>query len=277
MLLHRYDKNYMKVNYPALMGPKLDGVCAVLRHGAATSHFYSREDNIFEKLQFMADAIRAELEDKRGLVKYVHSHGELYAHGHPVSEIVEAIKGDNAEVLGKLKFYIFDYIPEVAYERLTYVERLKLGRDVYKWDKPGALWEPIRTLVVHSAAEVKEGTQNFILQGFEGSVVNNIKGLYSWDTRSYDKLKVKQLFSEEFVIAGFTHEFKGTTKMIVFTCVSKVGTMFNVRPAWSDAKRSKAYKAGESYVGKKLTVEYRSLTKYNIPFHPVAKTVRDYE
>ena len=67
----------------------------------------------------------------------------------------------------------------------------------------------------------------------------------------------------------------------MFKCVTNDGKVFKVRPKWDHAKRAEAYADQVArhidYVGSDATVEYRSLTQYGTPFHPVLIAVRDYE
>lgn len=281
MLLHRWDKYSQKITYPCFVQPKLDGVCAIYVDDPADPHFKSRENNRFEKLDHMAKELWNHLTIVNGNDrKQMDSHGELYAHGRLVSEIVEAIKGSNTTILEELEFYIFDYMDAKADKR-TYQQRMKGGSTYYRWSKESKPYVAIRTLLAKSAADIDPLYEMFIRQDFEGMVICNFDGPYQYDGRSYNKLKKKNLFSKEFEIIATRSEEQEGLSMIMFRCATEDGVEFAVRPAWDHAKRSMAYKesvSGDtSFLGKMATVEYRSITKYGTPFHPVLVAVRDYE
>jgi DNA ligase-1 len=65
--------------------------------------------------------------------------------------------------------------------------------------------------------------------------------------------------------------------MAVFTCLSKNGTAFDVRPRGSADIRKKWFQDKEKLIGKKLTVRFQNYSAYGIPIFPVGLTIRDYE
>lgn len=281
MLIHKYEANMAKVKFPCLVMPKLDGVCAGYMDDPDDPHFKSRENNRFEKLDEKAREISKYLDEVQGKDRVrVDSHGELYAHGRKVSEIIEAIKGSNEEVFKEVNFYPFDYM-DVAADVTGLRNRLKLGSEAYAWGNPGKPFVPIRILVAHSHDDIERLHEIFLRLDFEGTVVCNASGLYEYDRRTYDKLKKKNLFSEEFEIVGVDYDWAEvagvSVKCIKFIMSNKEGVQFPAVPAWTKTKRATAYEDKESFAGKLGTIEYRSLTKYGLPFHPVFVAVRDYE
>jgi hypothetical protein len=282
MLLHRWDKYSAKMVYPCFIQPKLDGVCGMYVDDATDPHFKSRENNRFPKLDDYAKRISAFLTAVNGSKRsQMDSHGELYVHGRKVSEIVEAIKGDNQKVLDELMFFTFDYMEGDAKNK-GYKKRLQEGSKFYNWGNPASPVEPIRTLIAQNAEQVDEHHDIFVKLGYEGVVASAIGGDgYLFDRRTYSKLKKKQLFTEEFDIVDIVHDDYEGKEMIKFHCKTGDGVVFAVVPEWSHEKRAEAYKehvSGDTvFIGKPATVEYRSMTKYNTPFHSVLIAVRDYE
>ena len=281
MLLHRWDKYSNKMGYPCYCQPKLDGVCAIFVDDYKDPFFKSRENNRFPKLDGMAKRISAYLTRCNGAKRrQVDSHGELYAHGRKVSEIVEAIKGDNDVVFEELAFYTFDYMGSGAADE-AYTSRLQRGSKFYQWSNDNKPYVPVRTLIAHNEIEVNLHYENFIREGFEGLVACDPHEVYMYDRRTYGKLKKKNLFSEEFTIVGTDVEEQEGLKMIMFQCKTKDNVQFKVRPAWDHAKRAQAYAevlGGDiTFTGQMATVEYRSITKYGTPFHPVLIAIRNYE
>lgn len=279
MLLHKWDTNSKKIYYPAFIQPKLDGVCALYRDDKDRPRFESRDNNEFVKMRPKALEIAEYFDRIAGKDRVrMNLHCELYAHGYHVSEIVEALKGDRDDILSEIKPFVFDYIPQVSiFDELPYDRRLRDGALYSKWDNPDLPFVPIKTLVAQSHDHVDEHFKSFLRQGYEGAVICNSGGLYRYDTRSYDKLKKKQLDSAEFRIIDTEYEMNGETKLIIFVLETKDGIRFKARPAWNHKVRATAWEKSESYIGKPGTVQYRGLTKYGTPFHPVFISVRDYE
>lgn len=272
MLLHNWDKHYAKIMYPAIIQPKLDGVCAIYRDSIRPG-FYSRENNRFTQLDPYAAVISTYITDCIGAVKdqQVHLHGELYAHGHPVGDVIEFLKGKK-EKSCNVQFYVFDYIYSKRADD-PYIARLNWG--IATFDDPP--FEQITTHVVKSADEAEIYFDRCTESGYEGAVVSNTDGRYKWGKRTYDKLKIKKVFSDEFEIIEIRAEYHGETPLAIFRCKTKDGKPFGVRPMGDVEERASLYTIGPKLVGKKLTVEYRSKTKEGIPFHPVGIAVRDYE
>ena len=78
-------------------------------------------------------------------------------------------------------------------------------------------------------------------------------------------------------MVGFT-EGEGHEKgLVIWTCKTKDGKKFNVRPRGTHEERAALFKEAGNYVGKKLTVRFQELTGDGIPRFPVGITFRDYE
>lgn len=284
MIIHKWDEHKHKLSWPMFAQPKLDGVCAKYVDIAGDPHFESREGNRFDKLDRLAGKINGYLNKLHGVSRdRVDAHGELYVHGRHVSEIIEGIKGSNADVLSELRFYMFDYMDADA-ESTPYLSRLRRGSKFYNWDRIRdelGIAEPINTKVVNSESEVDVAFNVALATGYEGLVLSSMTGMYQYETRTYEKLKYKLLMSEEFEIIGSGAELQGGDELVLFKCKTSDGLEFDVRPAWSHGIRKQTYdriKSGATtFLGKMATVEFRGLTKYKIPFHPVLVSVRDYE
>jgi hypothetical protein len=281
MLIHKWDDHKDKMSWPCFVQPKLDGICAGYMDDVNDPHFKSREDNRFEKLDTLAKNISLWLDAHHGVDRErMDAHGELYAHGRGVSELVEAIKGDNPDVFNELQFHIFDFMPKDA-EVLYFTNRLRAGLDFFGTKEITKPFRIVKTLIAHDEAQVDAHYEFFVSQGYEGLVICNRIGGYEYDRRTYNKLKKKNLITEEFEITGFQEERNGEQELIMFTCVTADGITFKVRPKWSHEKREAALtqqrNGSVNYIGEMATVEYRSVTQYGTPFHGVMISTRNYE
>jgi len=280
MLLHKYPESADRLDFPILVQPKLDGICAGYMD-TEDPHFKSREDNRFPKLDPLAKEIKRWLDAHHGVDRSrMDAHGELYVHGATVSELVEGLKGSDAQMLKRIEFFVFDFMAQDA-EHQWYVNRLRDGMKFYGTSEQEKPFRLVKTLVAVDTEEIDAHYKSFITQGYEGAVLVNRRGKYEYERRTYDKLKYKQIHSEEFEIIGYDVEHNGEQELIMFQCKTSEGATFKVRPKWDYDRREAALQqqinGSIDYIGEMATVEYRSLTAYKTPFHGVMISTRNYE
>jgi len=277
-LLHNWYDHRDKIVYPCFVSPKLDGICAGYKDGDSP-FMMSRENNEFPKLYPVAYKINAHLVDILGRDRHlIDCHGELYAHGRNVSELVEAIKGSNDEVLDEIKYYVFDYMVGSA-RKLSYKDRLNSGKNYFKWGRKDLPFELIKIQVAECEADVDLAYKEALDQGFEGVVVSNFHDEgYEYGKRSHNRLKRKELLSQEFKVIRNIYDVLPEGKAIKFVCECEGGE-FTVVPKWSRSRRVEEYKSTPTgiFMDKYATVEFRSWTTNKKPFHPVLIAFRDYE
>jgi DNA ligase-1 len=268
MLLNNYEKHKAKVKFPCWISPKLDGVRCLWNF--RTKQLVSRGGK-----QYRHELIESLLADAPD-----HFDGELYVPNTPLQDIVSLVKNGSTEPT----FYIFDMpidpeekvtgVPDY-HQRMTFFKHLYLK--LYKGTVPGL--EVVKRYTCYTHEDIQEKHNEFIQQGYEGSVIRNFKGMYEWNKRSYDVLKYKPVFCEEFQITGWeADELSSGGQGIAFICITRGGQRFRVVPAWSHDERRKALRhAYGSFNGFDLTVEFRGWTKDKVPSHAVGIAVRDYE
>jgi DNA ligase-1 len=270
MLAQSYLKHPDRLKYPAYVQRKLDGVrCLAEVMPNNTVKFTSRKNKPFTTLDIFSKQILEKCPVGTIL------DGELYNPNLPLNQIVSRIKrvltsreniSDNP-----IQFHIYDFV------RLDvpYYERFE---ELNKWF--GSSTENIHlveTIKVNSYDEIQEFHIQAVEQGYEGSMLRNKDGLYKVDYRSYDLLKLKDYFEEEFIITGGYCGVGKEENQIIFTCATKLGAEFNVRPKGDAATRTRWFKDKENLIGKYLTVRYQNLTEYKVPFHARGICVRNYE
>lgn len=265
MLLEDYEKHKSKVKFPCIIQPKLDGVRCL--YDKVHSQLVSRGSKIYE-LKHITDVLKGT--DR-------HLDGELYVPDTPLQDIVSMVKqGDE-----RVQFYLFD-MPSTGL--LKYQDRLKhlvsVGHE-YKFKLPNVHF--IATNVAYCHDDIEEYHDLYLKDGFEGTVVKALDGHYRWNDRSVDVLKYKPTYSQEYKITDVSGDNLSTGgKGICYICKTSEEKEFKVIPKASHNKRREdlvAYEKGEyNPVGKLYTVEYKSLSKDNIPTNGVVGIqVRDYE
>ena len=203
MILHKWPDNKDRISFPCLVQPKLDGVCAGYMDDPDDPHFKSRENNRFDKLDDKAVEIKTWLDAHHGIDrKRMDAHGELYVHGMAVGELIEGIKGSNETTRKAIEFCVFDFMDDQA-DRLWFKNRLKYGMSYYGTGEVTKPFRMVKTLVAKSEEDVDAHYRAFVQEGYEGLIVCDTQGTYEYERRTYNKLKYKQLFSEEFEIVGF--------------------------------------------------------------------------
>lgn len=279
-LLHKYSKAKAKVQFPCIIQPKLDGVRCLW--DPETKKLMSRKSK-----EYIHPDVRYSL---TGLNDFLD--GELYIHGNKLQDTVKAVKNGSSEPI----FYVFD-MPTRNGE--TYQQRLKLFKDKHSGIYNGQIPKVrlVSTTVCNSHEDILKIFKDYVNLGYEGAVVKNLKGVYLWNDRSYDVLKVKGFIQDGELVDVMSSEFKIVDVVsdqlssggegIAYICQEpKSLETFKVTPKMSHEERRRAWEAatlnpaGEgtvTYINQQLTVEYRGLTNDNIPIHAVGICVRNYE
>lgn len=266
-----------KIVYPALMQPKLNGVCdlgEVINYENETYavHHHSRGGQLFTTLNHLDWWIRA-------MSPPAPLHGELYVHGWSLQKIgsyVKKIKPDQE----KLQYWIYDIAwLEVPYEkRIDWIQRSLQKLHSSPTECP-LIFTP--TVEVNSYEEAKKWHDKWVQDGFEGGMLKNKNGIYIFQFKSDDLEKVKDYKDDEFEIIG-GKEGTGTDEgCIIYKCRTVAGDEFDVRPRGTVEDRKEMLKNLPNDIGKMLTVRYAELSDDGVPLQPVGvpegEAVRDYE
>jgi DNA ligase-1 len=185
---------------------------------------------------------------------------------------------DNEE----LQYWVYD-MPKVAgLENPTFIQRFEAYEDKFQKRFSQGCVEYLETLpVVRVNAMFALGESNihsqhnwWVARGFEGIIIRNHAGLYTFGQRSHDLLKLKNFVDAEFTIIGANEDADGG---VVWVCRTDRGDAFGVRPKGTLEDRQNSLASWESMVGKKLTVRYQNFSEKGVPIFPVGIGVRDYE
>jgi len=268
MLAQEYLKYPQKLdtdNY--YVQPKLNGVRCLAKREGDRILYYSRQGNLFETLNHLDNYLLNILNDSEIF------DGEIYNHSLSLQEIVSILKsGKENKGRDKLEYWVYDIVESDTpfNERLIKLQRKK---DLHLNTK-------INFVPTYNQREMPDlNSAHTIItgKGYEGIMLRNGSGKYEIATRSYNLLKFKKFQSEEFeIIAG--KEGIGKEKgCVIFTCQTKDGKPFDVRPKGSLKDRRQMYYSLDQYLGKMMTVNFFNYTRDGVPFHPVGEVVRDYE
>lgn len=206
--------------------------------------------------------------------------GELYFHGVNRQTIQKWISKTRPES-AKIEYHIYDIpVSDDGEEKLWEERRLDLDRLVPGEPMKGHPDTPnivkVMTLEVHNEDEVMSFQTACIEAGFEGAMFRNRKGKYDSGNRSSDLLKIKTFDDDEFLVVGYKDGSGKNVGVVTWKC--KINTpcskncdyycdycTFDCDPLGSYPDRAKWFLAGDSYVGKWMTVKFQGFSDDKIP------------
>lgn len=186
--------------------------------------------------------------------------GELYHHGTPLQTIASWAKRLQPNTL-KLRYVVYDMIsPAPFIERYEQLTGLYLGPGV----DVARTWQSTDPIVADLHASID--------QGYEGLILRHGNLPYGSGKRCKSLVKVKHAYDNEFVVVGVEESKDGWG---VLVCMTGEGKEFRVSAPGSIPEKKAILENAAGYIGLLVTVEYFSLTKERIPFHPVAIRFRE--
>lgn len=233
--------------YPTFIQPKLDGLRCINNDNKLTS----RNGKQFVTCPHL-------FQNK------VVLDGELYSHKYhdDFNEIVSLVKKtkptneDIKEAAKKVEMWCYDFPshPGVFSDRYA-----NLGKFLKELGNPSFVLVP--TYPVKSWDDIKKYHEQFIDEGYEGSIIRIDLANYESGKRPKQLLKYKDFIDEEFTIIGAEEGTGGRTGTIGFFHMQ----MDNGKKFKSNVKGDFQYLADlwknhKLYIGKKATVKYFNLT-----------------
>lgn len=271
MLAHRFDQQGQKIQFPAAVQPKYDGIrcIAIIKDGKCT--LWSRTRKPITSVPHIVQELEVFAESHGDMIL----DGELYNHDYRdnFEEIISIVRQQKepAENHQVVQYYIYDAICDATFDkRIAALGKIfsEAGEDVVG---------VVPTFIVHNETELMERYADFRADGYEGAMVRNLGGLYV-PNRSYDLQKIKTTESNEFEILGIT---EGRGKLMghaaTFVCRTSEGKEFEAKLSGSIGRLKEYFEDHSRWKGKMLTVKYQNLTSDGIPRFPVGIAVRDYE
>jgi hypothetical protein len=269
------EKGAIITKFPTIIQPKINGVRAVAKKVNGEFKLFSKkglEYNLPHITKFL-DTFNFEfLNDMLGDQDLIFD-GELYLHGRVLGDITSAVTKANIDTRD-LTYIIFD----IAVEGVAMIDRARaLGQVRNEFEK--VLKSPaqiIKSIKVGTDRQVQDYTDDFIHQGYEGSIQRSPEGLYQFDKRPQQMTKLKRIMDEEFTIIDVIPQEKDGT-LGLFVCRTLDGNEVKVNPSGTeDFKRFVLFNK-DQYIGKELTCWFYEYTEEGLPFHILRNLVRDYE
>ena len=282
MLAQKFSQHGSKIDYPAYVQPKLDGVrcVAILEDGVCT--LWTRTRKPITGVPHIARAIEQQFSGMTwpGYLSMKGGHalwntlvldGELYQHEYKdkfeqiVSFVRQSVPKVGHEVV---EYHVYDVIDdrETFAARAWTVDELRLRAPLVT----------VVTTEVSSLDEVLSVDTEHRAAGYEGTIVRQATGMYEAG-RSMGLQKIKQFDDAEFGVTGVQAGRGRMSKCAIFTCSTATGGTFACKMKGA-LDTLKPYLANpDTVIGKKLTVRYQGLTNGDVPRFPIGVSVRDYE
>lgn len=199
--------------------------------------------------------------------------GELLLPGnHKINKVTSAIKKFHPGVSDTLYYVIYDVVDETR----PFLERIKTVQQIVeKANNPNIVMA--ETLIVRNEQEVITQHERFVNEGYEGSIIRNIHGMYKPNKRVDDVQKHKDWLTEEFEIVDVIPAGGGSSANVgKFVCVNDAGDRFESTATGDEEERRDFLVNKDKYIGKFAVVKYRETSGARaVPFHSNVLEIRD--
>lgn len=271
MLAHDYMKRGLKAGFPLYAQPKFDGVRTLAYLEDGKVQLMSRGGK-----PYFADHISSSLQklfDSKKVAKSTVFDGEIYKHGVGFQTISKWIKKQRPESAA-LEYHIYD---------LPIIE----DTDDFIWDEREAKLKilgnkfshplfAVESVLVHNLTDIKKVQAQFLMEGFEGTILRTLDGIYEFGYRSPSLLKYKEFDDDEFVVVGYEEGVGKYSGCVTWICKGKGGE-FKATPKGSFEEKKDWFANAKKYVGQHLKVKYQGFTDDGLPRFPIGLGFRDME
>jgi ATP-dependent DNA ligase len=258
MLAHKYAERKHTLSFPASVQPKLDGCRCLSLNGKKWSRGGKEFiTEVIRHLQFNTDGHTID--------------GELLlpADEGGFQDSVKAIKKFREELSPKLEYHVYDMVDTNA----PFPHRYETLQRLIEKAPPGVKLVP--THAITKEDEIFAHHSQFVLDGFEGTMVRSHTGAYVIGQRNVQLLKYKDFLDDEFIVTDVLEGGGKEKGCAIFVCETKDKQQFNVRPRGTAEARKKMFADRKTFIGQPLIVQYQNLSDEGIPRFPTGIAIRD--
>ena len=251
------EKTAKKINFPALVQVKADGMFQAITVDSGSVTFTARSGEVRE-LEHLESKF---MNHKDGV--YI---GELLVSGITDRALANGLINSD-EPKDKVYIQLWDYVTLEEYSRgkdkknkTTYRDRfMDLQANVQEDENV----KIIETHRVHDIKEALEFTSKWMNQELEGAILKDFNNIFL-DHTSPTQLKLKLEIDAEVRVTGFTEGKKGTKREATFgalTFTNDEGTIQGSTSGFTDEMIQELHLNREKYIGRVMTVQFNDLTK----------------
>lgn len=249
-----------KIAYPCFVQPKLDGMRCLNNVKYPMTSRANKEINTLPHLLSFAKEVGLKLD------------GELYAHGLTFQENISLIKKYRAGMSEQIKFHVYDIAMDASFEERHNMIIDTLAPYVNN-EGVGELVELVPTYKCFSETDIKKYHQQFISEGYEGTIIRHTEDGYKFNGRSRALLKYKDFIDEAYTITDVV-PLDGYPDMGQFECTMDSGYTFKAQAKGSFEYRREILANKQEYIGKTAEIRFFEFTDDGIPRFPVCYGIR---
>ena len=271
MLATKFEDKKSKLVYPVWVQPKLNGVRCLAYDDSGGIKTISRSGRPYN-LPHLADDVASFL--PQGYVL----DGEVFVNGLTLQQINRLVKkwrekpteSTGGLVSSNLELWAYDVFQKGIEEPWSVrMKNLKnfIGGTGYTTHRGNVIHVP--SVRASNETEVYERQAIYLANGFEGAIVRTDDLMYELGHRSNKLLKVKKFLDAEYKVVGYCDgrgKFKGC---VIWICETKEGKTFECTPRGTLEQKKAWFKAGDTYVGKMLTIKFSEFSEDGLPVPPV--------
>jgi len=255
------EKTSKKINYPALIQLKADGLFQAIKvdNGKVTFTARSGEERDFPELEKM-------------FISYPDGVyiGELLVEGYSNRSEANGLINSDSPPHDKIYTQLWDYVSLDEYSR----PKDKLNKTIYR-DRFNKLEEivngvdgtgKVQVIENHEINNVKEALEivsKWMNKGFEGGILKDYNNIFI-DHTSPTQLKLKLSISAEMRVTGFIEGKKGTKREKTFGSLvfeNDEGTIKGSCSGFTDKQLKEINNNRNKWIGKVIEVEFNDITK----------------
>jgi DNA ligase-1 len=277
----KYEKpsRAFKISFPAYVQRKYDGIRCLSYMNDGNIIIESRTGIPFQNFNKLKDELK-ELFKK--LPPNFYLDGELYTDKiefQVISGLIhlheDKVSKEDLVQIDKVDYYVYDFI-DTNNPDLTFDERKNFLNSFLKDNlKKDSKVVSVPSFIVNKLDDITKYHEEFVGDGFEGTMVRDMKGPYEYGKRSKYLQKYKDTFDDEFKIIGYDQGVGDEKGAVIWKCITKDKKEFSARPRGSFELRRELFLKADSYIGKWLTVLYKGYTPDGKPREPRGKAIRD--
>lgn len=277
----KYEKasRAFKISFPAYVQRKYDGIRCLSYMKDGNIIIESRTGIPFQNFNKLKDELK---ELFKNLPPNFYLDGELYTDKiefQVISGLIhlheDKVSKEDLVQIDKVDYYVYDFIdtnnPELTFDERKNFLNLFLKNNL----KNDSRVVSVPTFIVNKLDDITKYHEEFVGDGFEGTMVRDMKGPYEYGKRSKYLQKYKDTFDDEFKIIGYDEGSGDEKGAVIWKCITKDNKEFSARPRGSFELRRELFLKAKSYIGKWLTVIYKGYTPAGVPREPRGKAIRD--
>lgn len=282
----KYKTNKLLNTTDWMFDVKLDG----MRMTVSTSHCLSRRGKELPAAKFIADVLQDFLSENYPSITL---DGELY--NHAFKDDFEALmslcrkktlnKDQYEEVKEKLQYHIYDIYDSENPDMTAIDRKIFIANNIMPhFLGQNSSIQFVMPLVIKDLPEyntlswddlTKKLHDEFVtVKGYEGVIGRVMNSKYE-NKRTWNLMKIKLFFDEEFTILGFNEEVnkEGVSMAASANVKTKDGVLCKPAVKGSEEQAIKLWKERANLIGMEATVKHFGYTKYGSLRHPNIKDI----